>query len=232
MLQVNHIQIAFQSRDGLKPTVHDVSFHIEKGEILGLVGESGSGKTLMSLGILDLLPPNAQVTAGEVLLDGTDLLKMPKSALRKLRGSRISMIFQDPMASLDPVFTCGEQIMEAILLHERISKADAYKRAVDLLEHEHVRDPARVMRSYPHELSGGQCQRVMIAMAVACRPELIIADEPTTALDVTVQRQVLEILRRLNREVGAAILLITHDLGVIYEVADRVIVMYNGRLME
>ena len=232
MLQVNNIQIAFQSRDGLKPAVHGVSFHIEKGEILGLVGESGSGKTLMSLGILDLLPPNAQVTTGEVLLDGTDLLKMPKSALRKLRGSRISMIFQDPMASLDPVFTCGEQIMEAILLHERISKADAYRRAVELLEHEHVRDPVRVMRAYPHELSGGQCQRVMIAMAVACRPELIIADEPTTALDVTVQRQVLEILRQLNREVGAAILLITHDLGVIYEVADRVIVMYNGRLME
>jgi peptide/nickel transport system ATP-binding protein len=232
MLQVNNIQIAFQSSEGLKPTVHGVTFHIQKGEILGLVGESGSGKTLMSLGILDLLPPNARVTGGEVLLDGTDLLKMPKSALRKLRGNRISMIFQDPMASLDPVFPCGEQIMEAILLHENISRAAAHKRAVELLENEHVRDPERVMRSYPHELSGGQCQRVMIAMAVACRPELIIADEPTTALDVTVQRQVLEILKRLNHEVGAAILLITHDLGVVHEVADRVIVMYNGRLME
>jgi len=232
MLDVRNIEIAFQSPAGLQPIVHGVSFHIDRGEILGLVGESGSGKTLTSLGILDLLPPNARVTKGEVLLDGIDLLKLPKPALRKLRGSRISMIFQDPMASLDPVFTCGDQIVEAILLHERISHAEAYRRAVALLENEQLRDPARIMRSYPHELSGGQCQRVMIAMAVACRPELIIADEPTTALDVTVQRQVLEILRRLNREVGAAILLITHDLGVIYEVADRVIVMYDGRLME
>ena len=232
MLEVRSLSIAFKTSAGLKPAVHGIDFAIKPGEILGLVGESGSGKTITSLGVMGLLPPNAVVTSGEVLVDGVDMLKLSPSELRKLRGRHVSMIFQDPMASLDPIFTCGDQIVEAILLHENIGKAAARKKALELLEKVRIPDPARAMRSYPHELSGGQCQRIMIAMAVACKPRIIIADEPTTALDVTVQKQVLDLLRGLNAEVGAAILLITHDLGVVYEVADRVIVMYAGRKME
>jgi peptide/nickel transport system ATP-binding protein len=232
MIEVKNLSIAFKTRTGLKTAVSDVSFTIKPGEILGLVGESGSGKTITSLAVIGLLPPNAVVTSGEVLVDGVDLLKMQPDDLRKLRGKHVSMIFQDPMASLDPIFTCGDQIVEAILLHEDIGKAAARAKALALLEKVRIPDPARAMRSYPHELSGGQCQRVMIAMAVACKPRIIIADEPTTALDVTVQKQVLDLLAGLNEEVGAAILLITHDLGVIYEVADRVLVMYAGEKVE
>lgn len=232
MLEVRNLSIAFKTASGFKSAVRAIDFSIAPGEILGLVGESGSGKTITSLGVMGLLPPNAVVTSGEVLVDGVDLLRLPPAELRKLRGRRIAMIFQDPMASLDPIFTCGDQIIEAILLHERIGRAAARRKACDLLEKVLIPDPVRAMRSYPHELSGGQCQRIMIAMAVACRPKLIIADEPTTALDVTVQKQVLELLRELNAEVGAAILLITHDLGVIYQVADRVVVMYAGDKME
>lgn len=233
MLSVRGLDIGFRKTNGsISPVVRNVSFELKPGEVLGLVGESGSGKTLTSLGVIGLLPPNAVVTGGEVLFEGKNLLTLSPAELRKMRGSRISMIFQDPIASLDPVFTCGDQIVEAILLHEKIGVSEARSRAMELLAREGIKDPARTMRSYPHELSGGQCQRVMIAMAVACRPKVIIADEPTTALDVTVQRQVLEILKRLNEEFGAAILLITHDLGVVYEIADRVIVMYNGEVLE
>ncbi|WP_117193468.1 ABC transporter ATP-binding protein [Rhizobium terrae] len=232
MLEVRNLSIAFKASVGLKSAVRNIDFIIRPGEILGLVGESGSGKTITSLGVMGLLPPNAVVTGGEVLVDGVDILKLPPADLRKLRGRHIAMIFQDPMASLDPIFTCGDQIVEAILLHEPIGRANARRKARELLEKVLISDPDRAMRSYPHELSGGQCQRIMIAMAVACRPRIIIADEPTTALDVTVQKQVLELLRELNGEVGAAILLITHDLGVIYEVADRVVVMYAGDKME
>ncbi|MEI4488559.1 ABC transporter ATP-binding protein [Frigidibacter sp. MR17.14] len=232
MLEVQELSIAFETPEGLRPTVKSMSLSVRKGEIVGLVGESGSGKTLMSLGVFGLLPKNAVVTSGRILLDGQDLLAADRETLRRLRGNRISMIFQDPIASLDPVFTCGDQIVDAIRIHEKIGRKAARTRAQGLLERLKISDPARAMRSYPHELSGGQCQRVMIAMAVACKPDVIIADEPTTALDVTVQKQVLEILRELNREVGAAILLITHDLGVIYEVADRVVVMYRGDKME
>lgn len=232
MLKIENLSVAFRAPTGLRPAINNVSLTLNSGEILGLVGESGSGKTLLSLAAIGLLPPNAVVSEGRVLLEGVDLLTLGPDALRKLRGKRISMIFQDPMASLDPVFTCGDQIVEAILLHENIGKKRARARALELLERVRIPDPARCMRSYPHELSGGQCQRVMIAMAVACKPSVIIADEPTTALDVTVQQQVLRLLRSLNQEVGAAILLITHDLGVIYEVADRVAVIYKGDLME
>lgn len=232
MLKIEGLSIAFRTGEGLRPAVTDMSFEIAPGEILGLVGESGSGKTLMSLAIMGLLPPNAVVTAGRVLDQGTDLLTLPPDALRRLRGAEISMIFQDPIASLDPLYRCGDQVIEAILLHEAIGRRAARARALELFEQVKLPDPARAMRAYPHELSGGQCQRVMIAMAIVCRPRIIIADEPTTALDVTVQRQVLDLLRELNRAVGAAILLITHDLGVIAETADRVAVMYQGRMVE
>lgn len=232
MLEVKNLSIGFRTHTGHKSAVRNIDFTVRPGEIVGLVGESGSGKTITSLGVMGLLPPNAVVTNGEVLVDGVDILKASPSALRKLRGRHMAMIFQDPMASLDPIFTCGDQIVEAIQLHESISRSDARKKARELVEKVRIPDPDRAMRSYPHELSGGQCQRIMIAMAIACKPRIIIADEPTTALDVTVQKQVLELLRNLNKEVGAAILLITHDLGVIYEVADRVVVMYAGDKME
>jgi peptide/nickel transport system ATP-binding protein len=232
ILKIDNLSVAFQTGEGLRAAVNGVSLSLVPGEILGLVGESGSGKTILSLAAMGLLPPNAVVTGGRVEFDGENLLTARPDILRKLRGKRISMIFQDPMASLDPVFSCGSQIIEAILLHERMSRRQAGECAADLLARVGIVDPARCMRSYPHELSGGQCQRVMIAMAVACKPDVIIADEPTTALDVTVQKQVLGLLRDLNREIGAAVLLITHDLGVIYEVADRVAVIYRGDLME
>lgn len=232
MLEVKNLSIGFRTHAGLKSAVRNIDFTVRPGEIVGLVGESGSGKTITSLGVMGLLPPNAVVTSGEVLIDGVDILKASAAALRKLRGRHIAMIFQDPMASLDPIYTCGDQIIEAIRLHEPINRTEARKKARNLLEKVRIPDPERAMRSYPHELSGGQCQRIMIAMAIACKPRIIIADEPTTALDVTVQKQVLELLRGLNAEVGAAILLITHDLGVIYEVADRVVVMYAGDKME
>ncbi|CDZ61935.1 ABC transporter ATP-binding protein [Neorhizobium galegae] len=232
MLEVRNLSIAFKTRDGLKSAVRNIDFTIGPGEILGLVGESGSGKTITSLAVMGLLPPNAVVTSGEVLVDGIDMLQLGQGELRKLRGRHIAMIFQDPVASLDPIFTCGDQIIEAIRLHETVGKAQAHQKAIELLEKVRIPDPERAMRAYPHELSGGQCQRIMIAMAVACKPRIIIADEPTTALDVTVQKQVLDLLRGLNEEVGAAILLITHDLGVIYEVADRVVVMYSGDRIE
>ena len=232
MLEIDNLCIAFETKDGLRPTVNRMSLTVRPGEIVGLVGESGSGKTLMSLAVMGLLPENARVTSGSIRVAGEDVLSLDGAALRKLRGCRLSMVFQDPMSSLDPVFTCGDQIVDAIRIHEKVSRAQAWRRGVELLRKEHIADPERCMRSYPHELSGGQCQRVMIAMAVACRPQVIIADEPTTALDVTVQKQVLEILKELNREVGAAILLITHDLGVVSEVADRVVVIYRGDKME
>ncbi|MBP1847695.1 peptide/nickel transport system ATP-binding protein [Rhizobium petrolearium] len=232
ILKIDNLSVAFRTEAGLRPAVNGVSLSLVSGEILGLVGESGSGKTILSLAAMGLLPQNAVVTSGRVEFAGADLLTARPDVLRKLRGKRISMIFQDPMASLDPVFRCGDQIVEAILLHERMTRRQARERALELLQKVGIADPARCLRSYPHELSGGQCQRVMIAMAVACKPDVIIADEPTTALDVTVQKQVLNLLRGLNREIGAAILLITHDLGVIYEVADRVAVIYHGDLME
>jgi peptide/nickel transport system ATP-binding protein len=232
VLKIENLSVAFKSGSELVEVVSNVSLKLAVGEILGLVGESGSGKTVLSLAAMGLLPANAVVTSGKVLFDGVDLLKAAPGTLRKLRGRHLSMIFQDPLAALDPIFTCGDQIIEAILLHEPVGREEAHRRAVSLLQRVRLPDPERCMRAYPHELSGGQCQRIMIAMAVACRPEVIIADEPTTALDVTVQKQVLELLRDLNKEVGAAILLITHDLGVIAQVADRVAVMYSGRVME
>jgi peptide/nickel transport system ATP-binding protein len=232
ILEIDRLSIGFAVRDGILAAVEDFSLSIGEGEIVGLVGESGSGKTLVSLAVMGLLPPSAQVTTGAIRLRGRDLLTEGPEQLQRIRGKTIAMIFQDPMASLDPVFTCGDQLIEAILLHEPVSKAEARERARSLLEKVHIADPGRCMRSYPHELSGGQCQRVMIAMALSCNPALIIADEPTTALDVTVQAQVLKILREIQQESNVSILLITHDLGVISEITDRVAVLYAGRLME
>ena len=232
ILELERLAIGFAGRDGVLPAIEDFSLAIGEGEIVGLVGESGSGKTLVSLAVMGLLPPSARITGGAVRLRGQDLLTQSSGRLQAIRGKTVAMIFQDPMASLDPIFTCGDQLIEAIQLHEPVSRAEARDRALVLLERVRMSDPGRCMRSYPHEMSGGQCQRVMIAMALSCNPALIIADEPTTALDVTVQAQVLKILREIQEQSGVAILLITHDLGVVYEVTDRVAVLYAGRLME
>jgi len=232
MLDILHLDIAFDTPHGRISTVRNMSLTLKAGEITGLVGESGSGKTLVSLAVLGLLPPGAHITGGEIRFKEQNLLTLPRAALRTLRGNRIAMIFQDPHAALDPVFPCGAQIAQAIRSHEPVSRKAALARARMLLEKLRLPDPARALRAYPHELSGGQCQRVMIAMAMACKPEVIIADEPTTALDVTVQKQVLELLKELNREVGAGVLLITHDLGVVSQVADNVVVMCRGDKVE
>lgn len=232
MLEIDDLSIAFQTERGLVSAVDHFTLNLQEGEVLGLVGESGCGKTLVSLAIMNLLPQAARVTSGAVRFHGRDLLRGQGSELNQIRGKRIAMIFQDPMASLDPVFTCGQQIVEAILLHQAVGKAEARDRAAALLERVRIKDPRRCMDAYPHELSGGMCQRVMIAMALICEPEVIVADEPTTALDVTVQAQVLGLLRELHQNSRTSILLITHDLGVIYQLAERVAVMYAGTLME
>lgn len=222
----------FPSAAGPVRAVNGVSFHLEPGETLGLVGESGSGKSVTALTIMRLLPPGARVEGGRVRMDGRDLLSLSEREMRRLRGASIAMVFQEPMTSLNPVLTVGDQIAEAIRLHEPVSAGEAWRRAVEMLERVGIPEPARRARQYPHQLSGGMRQRVMIAMAVACRPRVLIADEPTTALDVTVQAQILDLMKELQREFGTAILLITHDLGVVAETCNRVAVMYAGRIVE
>ncbi|MBP0649450.1 ABC transporter ATP-binding protein, partial [Mycobacterium tuberculosis] len=218
---------------GSQPVVQGVSLSIAGGEMLGLVGESGSGKSVTALSILRLVPePPGRITGGEILFAGGDVLTLDRRSLRRLRGGEIGMIFQEPMTSLNPVFTVGDQIAEAIRLHERVTERAAAGRAAELLALVGLPAPAAMLERYPHELSGGQRQRVMIAIALACRPKLLIADEPTTALDVTVQAQILELIARLRRELGMAVLLITHDLGVVGQYCDRVAVMYAGRIVE
>ncbi|MDZ4087883.1 MAG: ABC transporter ATP-binding protein [Tabrizicola sp.] len=233
VLRVEGLCVSVRTEGGLKPLVQDLSFDLAKGETLAIAGESGSGKSITSLAIMGLLPPPAvRVTGGRVLLAGQELTGMPEAALRAVRGDRIAMIFQEPMTSLNPVMTVGAQLAEAIRAHEPVSRAEARKRAVESLRAVRLSEPERRMGQYPHELSGGMRQRVMIAMALALRPEVLIADEPTTALDVTVQREVLDLLRDLQRDLGTAIILITHDMGVVAEMADRVIVMRQGRQVE
>ena len=217
---------------GPTPAVDDVSFSIARGETLGLVGESGSGKSVTAFSILRLLQSPGRITAGRVVFDGRDLLALAEDEMREVRGAGISLIFQEPMTALNPVMRVGDQIAEALLVHGKASRAEARARAVELLEAVKIGDPTRRVRDYPHQLSGGMRQRVMIAIALACRPPLVIADEPTTALDVTIQAQVLELLRELKARYNLALLLITHDFGVIAEMADRVAVMYQGRLVE
>ena len=212
--------------------VDDVSFYLDGGELLGLVGESGCGKSITALSIMRLIAPPGRIVAGEIIFDGRDLLKLSNEEMRAIRGDDIAMIFQDPMTSLNPVYTVGEQIAEALRLHRKLSRQAAREGAIQAMREVSIPDPARRADDYPHQLSGGMRQRVMIAMALACDPKLLIADEPTTALDVTIQAQILELLDELRQTRKLAVLLITHDLGVVAEVADRVAVMYTGKIVE
>ena len=233
LLEVNDLRTYFDTEDGVVKAVDGISFLLRRGETLGIVGESGSGKSVTNLSIIRLVPdPPGKIVSGEVIFDGQDILLLPRDEVRKIRGCRIAMIFQDPMTSLNPVFTVGEQIAEALRLHRKLSKKEARRAAIEAMREVAIPDPSRRVDDYPHQLSGGMRQRVMIAMALACDPKLLIADEPTTALDVTIQAQILELLDELRKQRDLAVLLITHDLGVVAEVADRVAVMYTGRIVE
>jgi peptide/nickel transport system ATP-binding protein len=232
LLEVKNLQTRFPTRGGLVKAVDDVSFVITEGELLGLVGESGSGKSITALSILRLISPPGRVAAGTIRFKGEDLTTASEDRMREIRGNDIAMIFQDPMTSLNPVFTVGEQIAEALRLHRNLDRKAAWAAAIKSMEEVSIPSPERRANDYPHQLSGGMRQRVMIAMALACDPELLIADEPTTALDVTIQAQILELLDELRRTRKLAVLLITHDLGVVAETADRVCVMYTGRIVE
>ena len=232
ILEVRNLTTSFYTRGGIVRAVTGVDFNVRRGEIVGLVGESGCGKSVTSLSILGLVAPPGRVENGEVIFDGRDLRKLRASELRSLRGDRIAMIFQQPQSSLNPVLNVGFQISEVLEIHRNMKRRAARDRALELLRMVGIPDPQRRLRSYPFEMSGGMAQRVMIAMALACEPELLIADEPTTALDVTIQAQILDLMRRLQRETGTAIILITHDLGVVAEMCDRVAVMYAGEIVE
>src|SRR6266852_3273835 len=232
LLEVKNLHTYFQTREDLVCAVEGVSFHLDRGELLGLVGESGCGKSMTALSIMRLIAAPGKIVAGEILFEGRDLLQLSNAEMRDVRGNDIAMIFQDPMTSLNPVFTVGEQIAEALRLHRDLSRKAARAGAIEAMREVSIPDPARRIDDYPHQLSGGMRQRVMIAMALACDPKLLIADEPTTALDVTIQAQILELLNELRNTRKLGVLLITHDLGVVAEVADRVAVMYTGRIVE
>jgi oligopeptide/dipeptide ABC transporter ATP-binding protein len=232
MIQMRNLSVTFFTDRGTVPAVQNVSFHIKTGEILGLVGESGCGKTVTALSILRLISAPGKITSGEIDFDGKDLLQLSEKKMQSVRGNQISMIFQEPMTSLNPVMTIGDQVAEGLILHKKMKKAHALREAIQLLDAVSIPEPNRRIKDYPHHLSGGMRQRVMIAMALACRPSLLIADEPTTALDVTIQAQILELLDQLRKEFGLSILFITHALGVVAEISDRVIVMYAGRIIE
>ncbi len=232
LLDVQHLTVVFEGSRSNVTAVDDVSFQIAAGETLGLVGESGSGKSVTAFSILRLVPPPGRVAGGRVLFEGRDLLALPEREMRQIRGARISLIFQEPMTALNPVMRVGDQIAEALTVHGQATREQARARAVELLDAVHISDARRRVRDYPHQLSGGMRQRVMIAIALACQPALVIADEPTTALDVTIQAQVLDLLRELRARYNLALLLITHDFGVIAEMADRVAVMYRGAIVE
>jgi peptide/nickel transport system ATP-binding protein len=233
LVEIRNLKTYFDVRGGVLKAVDDVSFTIEGGETLGLVGESGCGKSVTAAALMRLVPiPPGRIAGGEILFEGTDVLRLHEHEMRRIRGSRISMIFQEPMTSLNPVFTVGDQVAEVIRLHEKLSPREVRDRVIDAFRLVRIPAPEARINEYPHQMSGGMRQRVMIAMALACRPRLMIADEPTTALDVTIQAQILDLMNQLKEEIGASILFITHDLGVIAEMAQRVAVMYAGKIME
>ncbi len=232
LLQVKNLKTYFYTEDGIVRAVDGVDFEVRSGEVLGLVGESGCGKSVTSLSIMQLISKPGKVVEGEILLDGTDLLTLPEKEMVKVRGNKISMIFQQPQTALNPVFKVGDQIAEVLNIHQSLGKEAGHKRAVEMLKKVGIPDAERRVEAYPHELSGGMAQRVMIAMALACLPELLIADEPTTALDVTIQAQILDLMRGLRTDMGTAVILITHDLGVVAEMCERVAVMYAGEIVE
>ena len=233
LLSVRGLTTRFFTEEGISYAVEGVSFEIPRGRTLALVGESGCGKTVTALSILRLVPdPPGRIVGGSIRMGDADLLKLPEAEIRRVRGNRISMVFQEPMTSLNPVFTIGDQIIEAVMCHKKVRRAEALDHAVAMLRKVGIPDPETRVREYPHQMSGGMRQRAMIAMALVCGPQLVIADEPTTALDVTIQAQILDLLRGLQEEIGMSILLITHDLGVVAEIAHHVDVMYAGRIVE
>lgn len=232
ILHVDDLHTYFRTENGVVPSVNGVSFEVKEGETLAIVGESGSGKSVTSLSIMGLIEAPGKVEKGEVLFEGKDLTKIKEKEYRKLRGNEIAMIFQEPLSSLNPLFTIGNQLSEAIKLHQKVDKKVAKIKSIEMLRHVGIPRPEKVYDSFPHVLSGGMRQRVMIAMALSCNPKLLIADEPTTALDVTIQAQILQLMKNLAKEQNTAILLITHDLGVVAEMADKVVVMYAGQVVE
>lgn len=233
MLSVRHLSTSFHTRAGIVRAVQDVSFDLHAGETLGIVGESGSGKSVTCYSMMGLIPsPPGQIESGQALLGDIDLLKCNEKELQNIRGKRISMIFQDPMTSLNPYMTIGEQVAEPLIIHQGFNKKEAYNKVIEQLHLVGIPEPEKRLHSWPHEFSGGMRQRVMIAMALITKPEILIADEPTTALDVTVQKQVLDLIKQLQTEIGTAVILITHDLGVVRQYADRINVMYAGRIVE
>ena len=232
LLEIAGLSTSFTTRSGVIKAVDNVSLSLREGRVLGLVGESGCGKTMTALSILNLVPPPGRITAGKIFFEGRDLLALSEEEMRKVRGARISMVFQEPMTALNPVFTVGNQIGEVLTTHQAVTSNEALDRSVELLRSVGIPSPEKRVHEYPHQLSGGMRQRVMIAMAIACRPSLILADEPTTALDVTIQAHILELLTRIQAEMGMAMVLVTHDLGLIAERAHEVAVMYAGRIVE
>jgi len=232
LLKVCDLRTSFFTEEGEIRAVDGVSFEVGQGKMMCIVGESGSGKTATALSIMRLLPPQARIVGGHIWFEGTDLLTLSEREMRRLRGAKIAMVFQEPMTSLNPVFTVGSQIAEAIRLHQRVSRKEAFERAIEMLRLVKIADPERRVKDYPHQLSGGMRQRVMIAMALSCNPSLLIADEPTTALDVTIQAQILDLISELKEQLGLSVILVTHDLGIVAEYADDVTILYAARVME
>ena len=232
LLQVNNLTIAFEVGNKLLPAVEKLNFHVDEGEIVGIVGESGCGKSVTFMGVMGLLPDEGKITEGSIFFEGHDLVTSTEKKMRQIRGNDISIIFQEPMTSLNPVYRVGRQISESLLLHTKLSQEEAKQKTLAMMEMVGLPHPQRIYNQYPHELSGGMRQRVMIAMALVCEPKLLIADEPTTALDVTIQAQILDLIKRINRETGTSVAFISHDIGIIREMCHRVLVMYAGHIIE